>query len=177
MALIKCIECGRDISDKAKCCPGCGNPVSNSNICPECKCNTVNNNVCSNCGYEVVEKNEIIDVEDEIVDDEEIEEEFEIEEKQESVSSSDDEIEYAISNSKKIREYANIMFGIYFFIALMIGFSALGAMSEDYVAGAIVLSIIAVIVWSIGLIIKLRLESIANIELNIAKINETIRKK
>lgn len=28
MALIKCSECGREISDKAEACPGCGAPVS-----------------------------------------------------------------------------------------------------------------------------------------------------
>jgi DNA-directed RNA polymerase subunit RPC12/RpoP len=28
MALIKCTECGREISDKAQNCPGCGSPVS-----------------------------------------------------------------------------------------------------------------------------------------------------
>lgn len=28
MALIKCPECGRNISDKASCCPGCGCPAS-----------------------------------------------------------------------------------------------------------------------------------------------------
>lgn len=28
MALIKCSECGREISDKASACPGCGAPVS-----------------------------------------------------------------------------------------------------------------------------------------------------
>ena len=28
MALIKCTECGREISDKAETCPGCGAPVS-----------------------------------------------------------------------------------------------------------------------------------------------------
>ena len=27
MALIKCSECGREISDKAEVCPGCGAPV------------------------------------------------------------------------------------------------------------------------------------------------------
>ncbi len=33
MALIKCTECGREISDKAICCPGCGCPASEfSNI-------------------------------------------------------------------------------------------------------------------------------------------------
>lgn len=28
MALIKCSECGRDVSDKASACPGCGYPLS-----------------------------------------------------------------------------------------------------------------------------------------------------
>lgn len=28
MALIKCSECGREISDRAEACPGCGAPVS-----------------------------------------------------------------------------------------------------------------------------------------------------
>lgn len=27
MALVKCLECGRDVSDKAAACPGCGAPV------------------------------------------------------------------------------------------------------------------------------------------------------
>lgn len=27
MALIKCPECGKEISDKAKSCPNCGNPM------------------------------------------------------------------------------------------------------------------------------------------------------
>ncbi|MBS0413765.1 MAG: zinc ribbon domain-containing protein [Proteobacteria bacterium] len=31
MALIKCSECGRDISDKASACPGCGAPVAAGN--------------------------------------------------------------------------------------------------------------------------------------------------
>ncbi len=28
MALIKCSECGKDVSDKAPACPNCGNPLS-----------------------------------------------------------------------------------------------------------------------------------------------------
>lgn len=28
MALIKCSECGREISDKATACPACGNPIN-----------------------------------------------------------------------------------------------------------------------------------------------------
>jgi len=31
MALIKCSECGREISDKAFACPNCGNPSQNIN--------------------------------------------------------------------------------------------------------------------------------------------------
>ena len=31
MALIKCSECGKEISDKAKSCPNCGSPVSTIN--------------------------------------------------------------------------------------------------------------------------------------------------
>lgn len=31
MSLIKCVECGKDISDKAICCIGCGAPVQDSN--------------------------------------------------------------------------------------------------------------------------------------------------
>ena len=29
MALIKCSECGKEVSDKAKTCPNCGNPTQN----------------------------------------------------------------------------------------------------------------------------------------------------
>lgn len=32
MALIKCIECGREVSDKAQSCPGCGAPLVNKVI-------------------------------------------------------------------------------------------------------------------------------------------------
>ena len=30
MALIKCSECGKEISEKAKVCPSCGNPISDT---------------------------------------------------------------------------------------------------------------------------------------------------
>lgn len=33
MALIKCGKCGKEISDKAFSCPGCGNTIENNNIC------------------------------------------------------------------------------------------------------------------------------------------------
>jgi hypothetical protein len=34
MALIKCSECDKDISDKAASCPFCGNPMANQNQSP-----------------------------------------------------------------------------------------------------------------------------------------------
>lgn len=36
MALIKCKECGNDISDKAACCPHCGVPVEKEIYCSNC---------------------------------------------------------------------------------------------------------------------------------------------
>lgn len=38
MALIKCPECGREISDKAVSCPGCGCPVTSNSVCIEVTC-------------------------------------------------------------------------------------------------------------------------------------------
>lgn len=32
MALIKCPECGKEISDKAKSCPGCGYPINKTEV-------------------------------------------------------------------------------------------------------------------------------------------------
>jgi uncharacterized membrane protein YvbJ len=32
MSLIKCSECGKEISDKAANCPSCGNPIGNTSI-------------------------------------------------------------------------------------------------------------------------------------------------
>lgn len=51
MTLIKCEECGEQISDKSKKCIHCGNPIEKKIIC--CECNKeVNSNtkVCPNCG-------------------------------------------------------------------------------------------------------------------------------
>lgn len=36
MALINCAECGRQISDKAKNCPGCGAPIMAKKFCKHC---------------------------------------------------------------------------------------------------------------------------------------------
>ena len=32
MSLIKCSECGKEISDKATACPSCGNPIYNQPV-------------------------------------------------------------------------------------------------------------------------------------------------
>ncbi len=36
MALIKCSECGKEVSDKARTCPYCGNPIDTNVYCPKC---------------------------------------------------------------------------------------------------------------------------------------------
>lgn len=36
MAIIKCPECKKDVSDKAANCPNCGNPIDTSIKCPKC---------------------------------------------------------------------------------------------------------------------------------------------
>lgn len=42
MSMIKCKECGKDVSDMAKSCPGCGCPINvpEGNKCPKCGKNT-----------------------------------------------------------------------------------------------------------------------------------------
>ena len=51
MALIKCKECGHDVSDKASTCPNCGCPVEKRLICNECG-NSVSpsDKSCPKCG-------------------------------------------------------------------------------------------------------------------------------
>ena len=68
MALIKCPECGKEISDKAKICPHCGinlneDPNNNTHtniVCPHCKKIFVgfknNNPKCPYCGHKIVEQ-------------------------------------------------------------------------------------------------------------------------
>lgn len=60
MALIKCPECGRDVSDMAKSCPNCGYVLPNKRImlknvtCPECKKMYLDaGNGCPYCGYKI----------------------------------------------------------------------------------------------------------------------------
>lgn len=58
MALIKCKECGHEVSDKASACPNCGCPVEKGLVCKECGypiCDT--DAVCSNCGCPVKKGN------------------------------------------------------------------------------------------------------------------------
>ena len=52
MALIKCPECGKEVSDKAKTCVNCGISLNNI-ICPECG-NLMEGNTCQNCGYQSI---------------------------------------------------------------------------------------------------------------------------
>ena len=51
MALIKCTECGHEVSDKASACPNCGCPLEKESICNECG-QLVPDGVdaCPNCG-------------------------------------------------------------------------------------------------------------------------------
>ena len=58
MALINCENCGKQISDKAKNCPHCGNAVLQPYSCAEC--GTIissNEEVCPNCGFPISDNN------------------------------------------------------------------------------------------------------------------------
>lgn len=60
MALIKCKECGNDVSSSAKTCPHCGIEINNipeKSFCPECG-NKVNNSddFCPECGFPIKKK-------------------------------------------------------------------------------------------------------------------------
>lgn len=67
MALIKCPECGKEISDKALFCPGCGCPASEfsrcevmeeSGVCPFCgEKLVIDDGYCSSCGMKINLKN------------------------------------------------------------------------------------------------------------------------
>lgn len=54
MSLIKCKECGHQVSDKAKVCPNCGCPLEKENCCPECgQALSSEDKICPNCGCPV----------------------------------------------------------------------------------------------------------------------------
>lgn len=71
MSLIKCPECNKEISDKAKSCPMCGYPIkeefdkisSNSastkgmNICPKCGNFMIAKQKCPDCGTNMIDCN------------------------------------------------------------------------------------------------------------------------
>ena len=61
MALVTCPECGREVSDKAASCPGCGAPVDTSSrkkYCQHCGSQIDQNCVvCPMCGKQVAELN------------------------------------------------------------------------------------------------------------------------
>lgn len=51
MALIKCYECGAEISESAESCPKCGAPNVKPIICPDCgKSVSGKASICPNCG-------------------------------------------------------------------------------------------------------------------------------
>lgn len=62
MALVKCISCGNEVSDKADCCPKCGAKIEIvkedkidvvNKICKECGQEIdLNTGICTNCGYD-----------------------------------------------------------------------------------------------------------------------------
>ena len=54
MALIKCEECGKEISDTAAECIHCGCPIEKKKICQECgKEVNLSDKICKNCGAKV----------------------------------------------------------------------------------------------------------------------------
>ncbi len=51
MALIRCKECGHEVSDKASTCPNCGCPIEKGFVCDECGAElSPIDKVCPNCG-------------------------------------------------------------------------------------------------------------------------------
>lgn len=54
MALIKCKECGHEVSDKAEACPNCGCPVEKKIVCEECgEAIGIHDITCPKCGCPV----------------------------------------------------------------------------------------------------------------------------
>ncbi len=65
MALIKCGECGKEVSDKASSCPNCGNPINSKytkteRVCEHCGGSVYDNaTTCVHCGKELKESKRI----------------------------------------------------------------------------------------------------------------------
>lgn len=59
MALIKCPECGKEISDKASACVHCGANLTDASecTCPECGAVVLEgNSICTKCGYPLADE-------------------------------------------------------------------------------------------------------------------------
>ncbi len=57
MALIKCKECGHEVSDKASACPNCGCPIEKVPVCGECGQQIPDGvEACPNCGCPIERK-------------------------------------------------------------------------------------------------------------------------
>lgn len=57
MALVKCVSCGNDISDKAKACPICGHENAPKTVCEECGAEiSAKATACPRCGCPVKKK-------------------------------------------------------------------------------------------------------------------------
>ena len=57
MALIKCTECGHEVSDKASTCPNCGCPIEKGLVCDECGVSiSETDEMCPNCGNPINSK-------------------------------------------------------------------------------------------------------------------------
>lgn len=57
MALIKCPECKKEISDKSQSCIHCGCPIEKELVCNECgKKINKDDTICKNCGYPIERK-------------------------------------------------------------------------------------------------------------------------
>ena len=59
MALVKCVQCGEEVSDKAKVCPHCGTVLIRT-VCEECGAEIPEGEkICPKCGCPVPEKSEV----------------------------------------------------------------------------------------------------------------------
>lgn len=62
MALIKCNECGHEVSDKASACPNCGCPIEKTLLCDECgQAIPEGVNECPNCGCPIQNSDEEVE--------------------------------------------------------------------------------------------------------------------